>query len=52
VFIADLLKVFLANRLRKRLTFKTINIINKISGLTLLVFGIVIMAGILFYKSR
>lgn len=52
VFIADLLKVFLANRLRKRLTFKTISIINKISGLTLLVFGVVIMVGILFYKSR
>jgi threonine/homoserine/homoserine lactone efflux protein len=52
VFIADLLKVFLANRLRKRLTVKTINIINKISGLTLLIFGIVIMVGLLFYKSK
>lgn len=52
VFIADLLKVFLADRLRKRLTLKTINIINKISGLTLLIFGIVIMVGILFYTTK
>lgn len=52
VFVADLLKVFLANKLRQRLTPKTIGIINKLSGIILLVFGIVIMAGILFYKQK
>lgn len=51
VLIADLLKVFLANRLRKKLTLKTINIINKLSGVILIVFGIVLIAGILFYKN-
>ncbi len=51
VLIADLLKVFLANRLRKKLTLKTINIINKFSGIILIVFGIVLIAGILFYKN-
>lgn len=52
VFIADLLKVFLANRLRKRLTVKTINFINKFSGFILIVFGLVIMAGLLFYRNK
>ncbi len=49
VFIADLLKVFLASRLRKKLTLKTINVINKLSGTILIVFGVVLMVGLLFY---
>lgn len=51
VLIADLLKVFLANRLRKKLTLKTINIINKLSGVILIVFGVVLITGLLFYKK-
>ena len=52
VLVADLLKVFLANRLRSRLTLKTINLINKISGIILIVFGIILIFGILVYKNN
>lgn len=52
VLIADLLKVFLANRLRSRLTLKTITLINKISGTILIVFGVILIIGILFYKNN
>jgi threonine/homoserine/homoserine lactone efflux protein len=51
VFVFDLLKVFLANRLRSRLTQKTINLINKISGSILIVFGIVLIIGLLFFRK-
>lgn len=51
VFIFDLLKVFLANRLRSRLTQKTITLINKVSGSILIVFGVVLIIGLLFYKK-
>jgi threonine/homoserine/homoserine lactone efflux protein len=51
VFLFDLLKVFLANRLRSRLTLKNINIINKLSGILLIVFGVLLMAGVLLYRS-
>lgn len=51
IFMADLFKIFLANRLRKKLTLKTITIINKISGIILIVFGVVLITGILFYKK-
>ncbi len=52
VLVADLLKVFLANRLRSRLTLKTISLINKISGTILIVFGLILIVGLLFYKSN
>jgi len=51
VFFFDLLKVFLANRLRRRLTQKTITLINKISGTILIVFGIILIIGLLFYRK-
>ncbi len=51
VLIADLLKVFLANKLRSRLTQKTITLINKLSGTILIVFGVVLIVGILFYRK-
>jgi threonine/homoserine/homoserine lactone efflux protein len=51
VLIFDLLKVFLANRLRSRLTQKTITLINKISGSILIVFGIILIIGLLFYRK-
>lgn len=52
VLVADLLKVFLANRLRSKLTLKTITLINKLSGTILIVFGIVLIIGILVYKNN
>lgn len=51
VLIFDLLKVFLANKLRNRLTLKTITLINKISGTILIVFGIILIIGLLFYRK-
>ena len=51
VLVFDLLKVFLANKLPTRLTQKTINLINKISGSILIVFGIVLIIGLLFYRK-
>jgi threonine/homoserine/homoserine lactone efflux protein len=41
--IADILKVLLANKIRKRLTPKNIHLINQINGLILIGFGIVII---------
>lgn len=52
VFTADLLKVFLANKLRKRLTANVIHRINQLSGLILVVFGIVLIAGLLWHQSK
>ncbi len=52
VFLADLLKVFLANKLRTRLTVNLIHRINQLSGLILIVFGVVLIAGILFYRQE
>jgi threonine/homoserine/homoserine lactone efflux protein len=52
VFLADLLKVFLANRLRKKLTPTIIHRINQLSGIILIVFGVILIAGILFYKTK
>jgi threonine/homoserine/homoserine lactone efflux protein len=51
VFAADLLKVFLAGKLRKKLTAKVIHRINQLSGLILIVFGIVLIAGLIFHKK-
>lgn len=49
--IADILKVILAGRLRKRLTFHTIGIINKVSGTLLIAFGIALFYGALVIQS-
>jgi len=47
--IADLSKVFLANRIRKRLTTKNIHLINRINGLILVGFGVALLVGLMFY---
>lgn len=47
VFISDSLKVILANRIREKLTPHNIHIINIISGIILIIFGIVIIARVL-----
>ncbi|MFY7878972.1 MAG: LysE family translocator [Lacibacter sp.] len=51
VFTADLLKVFLANKLRQKLTPPIIHRINQISGLILIVFGLFLIIGLLYYRS-
>lgn len=52
VFAADLLKVFLANRLRKKLTSGIIHRINQLSGLLLIIFGVVLIFLIVFARQK
>ncbi len=52
VFTTDLLKVFLASKLRRKLTPVIIHRINQLSGLILIVFGMVLLTRILFLKSN
>ncbi len=47
-FGADLGKVLLAGKLSKKLTHRNIVLINKISGLLLLIFGIALFLGVLY----
>jgi threonine/homoserine/homoserine lactone efflux protein len=47
---SDILKVVLAGKLRTKLNEKNISLINKISGLILLIFGAVIIVGV-FYSN-
>ncbi|RYY13577.1 MAG: lysine transporter LysE [Chitinophagaceae bacterium] len=43
--IADIMKVFMAGKLRKRLTLHNISLINKVSGTILIGFGIALLYG-------
>jgi threonine/homoserine/homoserine lactone efflux protein len=52
VLVADASKVLLAGRLRTKLTPHNIHIINKISGLVLVGFGIALILGTLFYGDN
>jgi threonine/homoserine/homoserine lactone efflux protein len=45
---ADLLKIKLAGRLKKKLTDKNITLINKISGLLFVTFGVVLLLGVIY----
>ena len=49
---ADVIKVSLAGKLRKKLTVKNIRLINKISGLILVIFGTVLLFGVLFFVRK
>ena len=49
---ADIFKINLAGRLRKKLTDKNITIINKISGLLFLGFGVALILGVVYSKVR
>lgn len=48
----DLLKVFLAGKIRNRLTPHNIHILNRINGIILLVFGVALIWGLLIYGKR
>ncbi len=48
----DILKVLLAGKIRNRLTPHNIHIINRINGIILIVFGIALIWGLLFYGKR
>jgi len=52
VLIADIAKVLLAGKLRSKLTPHNIHIINKISGVILVGFGIALIIGTLFYGDN
>jgi threonine/homoserine/homoserine lactone efflux protein len=52
VLIADVSKVLLAGKLRSKLTPHNIHIINKISGVVLVGFGIALIIGTLFYGEK
>lgn len=48
----DVLKVFLAGKIRNRLTPHNIHILNRINGALLIIFGIALIWGLLFYGDR
>jgi threonine/homoserine/homoserine lactone efflux protein len=52
VFAFDLAKVFLANKIRQRLTHKNIVLLNRINGVILIGFGIALIVGLLFFSNR
>ncbi len=49
---ADIAKVTLAGKLRSKLTIRNIRLINKVSGLILLIFGTILLAGALFLIKK
>ncbi|MEO6489937.1 MAG: LysE family transporter [Ferruginibacter sp.] len=49
---ADIFKINLAGRLRKKLTDRNIIIINKISGLMFVIFGAVLIAGVIWATAK
>lgn len=49
---ADMFKINLAGKLRSKLTDKNINIINKISGIVFLIFGVMLIVGSLYSHVR
>jgi len=48
----DILKVFLAGKIRNRLTPHNIHILNRVNGLILIVFGIALIWGLIIYGKR
>jgi threonine/homoserine/homoserine lactone efflux protein len=49
---ADILKIKVAGRIRNKLTEKNINIINKISGFIFLVFGLILLFGVIMSYTK
>jgi threonine/homoserine/homoserine lactone efflux protein len=52
VLALDVAKVMLAGKIRNRLTPHNIHILNRINGAILVVFGIALIWGLLFYGSK
>jgi len=48
----DFLKIFLAGKIRNRLTPHNIHILNRINGFILIIFGIALIWGLLIYGKR
>src|SRR5689334_2830898 len=49
---SDILKVFLAGKIRNRLTPHNIHIVNRINGLLLIIFGFALVWGLIAYGDR
>ncbi len=49
---ADVAKVTLAGKLSSKLTVKNIRLINKVSGLILVIFGTILLVGVLFFIKK
>jgi threonine/homoserine/homoserine lactone efflux protein len=49
---ADVGKVMMADKLRSKLTLRTLSIINKISGIILIGFGIALLWGVIFFIHK
>ena len=52
VLATDLLKVMMAQKIRKKLTPHNIQILSRINGLVLLGFGLVLLWGLIFYGDK
>lgn len=52
VLATDLLKVMMAQKIRKKLTPHNIQILSRINGLVLLGFGLVLLWGLIFYADK
>lgn len=52
MLLADVFKVFLAGKIRQRLTPKIIHRLNQVNGIILIVFGIVLAAGLLAWNRQ
>lgn len=52
VLAGDILKVILAGKLRQRLTLKNIHLVNRINGIILIGFGVILIIGLLFYGQH
>jgi threonine/homoserine/homoserine lactone efflux protein len=50
VFLGDLLKTFIANKIKNRLTPRILLWINRIVGIALVIFGIILMVKVIFWK--
>ena len=52
VLTFDFLKVLLAGRIREKLNLRTVQLLNRVSGIIYIVFGVVLMAGLFYYVGK
>lgn len=52
ILATDILKVMMAQKIRKRLTPHNIQILSRLNGLVLIGFGIVLLWGLIFYADK
>ncbi|MBI3719460.1 MAG: LysE family transporter [Sphingobacteriales bacterium] len=52
VLAGDITKVMLAGKIRNKLTPHNIHVLNRVNGLILIVFGVVLIWGLIFYSNK